>query len=71
MKQITQNLIATPPSRFGLVHLRPNKAVNVSRAPPSRDSGVQNGVSRLNSLMKNEEKNDSVYTNSGVPSNHT
>ena len=44
---------------LGLVRLRPNKAVNVSRAPHSRDSGVPNGVSRLSSLVKNEDKDDS------------
>ena len=47
---------------LGLVCRRPNKAVNVSRAPPSRDIVTPSSGSRLNSLVKSEEWNDSVYT---------
>ena len=57
---------------LGLVHRRPNRDVNVLRAPRSRDSGVPSteyGVNRLNSLVKNVVENDSVYMNPSVPSN--
>ena len=65
LKQIPQNLIATPGEHWslGLVHRRPNKTVSVSRAPPSRDSGIPNGVSRLHSRRKTTQ-----YFS--VPSNH-
>ena len=46
---------------LGLVRRRPNKAVNVSRAPPSRDIVTPSSDSRLNSLINSEEKNDTVY----------
>ena len=55
---------------LGLVRRRPNKAVNVSRAPPSRDIVSPIGDSRMSSLVKSEESNDSIYTNLNVPSNH-
>ena len=56
---------------LGLVHRGHNKAVKVSRAPPNPYSGVPNSVSRLNSLVKNEEKNNSVDNmNPSVPSNY-
>ena len=48
---------------LGHVCRRPNKTVNVSRAPPSRDSGIPSGVSRLHSKRKTIQ----YY---GVPSNH-
>ena len=53
-----------------IVRCRPNKAVNVSRAPPSRDIVTSSSDSRMNSLVKSEERNDSVYTNLNVPSNY-
>ena len=49
---------------------RPNKAGNVSRAPPSRDIVAPSGDSRMNSLVKSEERNDSVYANFNVPPNY-
>ena len=49
------------------VRLRPNKAVNVSSAPPSRDSGAPKSGSRLNSIVKSKERNNSVYTNPPPP----
>ena len=49
---------------------RPNNAVNVSRAPPSRDIVAPSSGCGLNSLVKSEERNDSVYTNLSVPSNY-
>ena len=55
---------------LGLVRRRPNKAVNVSRAPPSRDIVAPSSDSRMNSLVKGEERNDSVYTNLNVPPNY-
>ena len=42
----------------------------MSREPPSRDIVAPSSGSRLNSLVKTEERNDSVYTNLGVPSNY-
>ena len=55
---------------LGLVRRRPNKAVNGSRAPPSRDIVAPSSDSRKNSLVKGEERNDSVYTNLNVPPNY-
>ena len=55
---------------LGLVRRRPNKAVSVSRAPTSRDIVTHSSGSRLNSLVKSEERNDSVCTNLSVPSNY-
>ena len=55
---------------LGLVRRRPNKAVNVSRASPSRDIVAPSSDSRMNSLVKGEERNDSVYTNLNVPPNY-
>ena len=55
---------------MGLVCRRPRKAVSVSRAPPSRNSDIPNGVGRLSSLVKNEEKNDFVYRTPSVPCNY-
>ena len=43
-----------------LVRRRPNKAVNVARAPPTRDIVAPSSDSRMNSLVKSEERNDSV-----------
>ena len=42
----------------------------MSRAPPSRDIGAPSSGSRLNSIVKSEERNDSVYTNLSVSSNY-
>ena len=53
-----------------LVHHRPNKAVNVSMAAPSRDIVAPSSDSRMNSPVKGKERNDSVYTNLNVPLNH-
>ena len=51
---------------LGFVRRRPNKAVNVSRAPPSCDIGAPSSGNRLNSIVKSEERNDSVYTKISV-----
>ena len=74
-KQIPQNLITAPPLRvkiivLSLVRRRPNKTVNVSRAPPSRDIVAPISDSRMSSLVISEESNDSVYTNLTVPPNY-
>ena len=42
----------------------------MSRAPPSRDIVAASSDSRINSLVKSEERNDSVYTNLNVPPNY-
>ena len=42
----------------------------MSRAPPSRDIVAPSSESRMNSLVKSEERNDSVYTNLNVPPNY-
>ena len=55
---------------LGLFRRRPNKAVSVSKAPPSRDIVAPSSGSRLNSLVKSEERDDSVNTNRSVPSNY-
>ena len=55
---------------LGLVRRRPNKVVNVFRAPPSRDIVAPISDRRMSSLVKSEERNDSVYTNLNVPLNH-
>ena len=52
------------------VRHRPHKAVNVSRAPPSCDIVAPISDSRMSSLVKSKERNDSVYTNLNVPPNH-
>ena len=54
---------------LGLVRRRPNKAVNVSRAPPCRDIVAPSSDSRMNSLVKSGERNDSVYMKLNVPPN--
>ena len=42
----------------------------MSRAPPSRDIVAPISDSRMSSLVKSEERNDSVYTSLNVPPNH-